>query len=682
MKPYPHTKKESISDSYFGTIVADPYRWLEDDSSEATQEWVKAQNCVTEGYLAQIPFRSAIKERLTQIWDYPKYGTPFKEGDYYFFFKNSGLQNQSVLYRQRGLDDEPEVFLDPNTFSEDGTVALSGISFSNDGRYLAYSISVSGSDWVEIRVLEVATKQHLPDVISWVKFSNAQWKGDGFYYSRYDAPKEGTEYSGSNEFQKVYYHKLGDEQSSDTLIYEDRDHPLRYFNARVTEDERYLFIYVSEGTHGTELYWKDLSADDDLKLLFPGFQFDYTIIDNDGERLIVYTNHGASRYRVVLVDPNNPHEQHWQMLIPEADDLLEGVTTGGGKLFAFYLKDAATRIFEYDRCGERIKEIPLPGIGAAAGLSGKKADALLFYSVTSFTNPAAIYKYDVELGESSAYRSTEVVFDPECFETSQVFYASKDGTKVPMFIIHKKGIDLDGANPALLYGYGGFNISLTPAFSPSRIAFLENGGVYAVANLRGGGEYGEEWHRAGMLEKKQNVFDDFIAAAEFLIAQKYTSPHRLAIAGGSNGGLLVGAAMTQRPDLFRVAIPQVGVLDMLRYHRFTIGWGWVVEYGSSDSQEQFEYLYSYSPLHNIRDGVAYPATLIMTADHDDRVVPAHSFKFAATLQEMAAGVNPALIRIETKAGHGAGKPTSKVIDEAADMWAFLFYNVEFEPKQF
>lgn len=681
MQPYPHTKKESVSDCYFGTVVDDPYRWLEDDNSEATQEWVKAQNRVTDEYLSTIPYRDTLKERLTQIWDYPKYGTPFKEGDYYFFFKNNGLQNQSVLYRQHGLDNEPEVFLDPNTFSEDGTVALSGISFSNDGRYMAYSTSVSGSDWVEIYVVEVATRQLLSDVIRWVKFSNAQWKGDGFYYSRYDAPKEGTEYSGSNEFQKIYYHKLGDDQSKDALVFEDREHPLRYFNAQVTEDERYLFIYVSEGTHGSEVYWKDFTADKGFKLLFPGFEYDYAVVDNEGEHLIVYTNHGASNYRVVLVDPFNPQEQHWETFIPEADDLLEGVTKGGSSLFAFYLKDAATRIYEYSRRGTLLKEIPLPGIGSASGLSGKKNDELLFYSFTSFTNPATIYKYNIGSGESSAFLSTEVGFNPNDFETKQVFYASKDGAKVSLFIIHRKGIKLDGQNPTLLYGYGGFNISLTPSFSPSRIVFLENGGVFAMANLRGGGEYGEEWHKAGMLAKKQNVFDDFIAAAEYLIAQKYTSPERLAIAGGSNGGLLVGAAMTQRPELFKVAIPQVGVLDMLRYHKFTIGWGWVVEYGSSDSQEQFEYLYRYSPLHNIREGETYPATLIMTADHDDRVVPAHSFKFAATLQEKDAGINPVLIRIETKAGHGAGKPTSKMIDEAADMWAFLFYNVGFEPKQ-
>lgn len=679
MHPYPDSKKETVYDSYFGTKVADPYRWLEDDTSPATEAWVNAQNRVTDDYLSQIPFRSAIKDRLTQIWDYPKYGSPFKEGDYYFFFKNSGLQNQSVLYRQQGLGGEPEVFLDPNAFSTDGTVALGTISFSTDSRYMAYSTSASGSDWVDIYVVEVATKKVLSDRVGWVKFSSAVWKGDGFFYSRYDEPVKGKEFSNANEFQKVYYHKLGDPQAADVLVYQDQDHPKRYFSPQVTEDERCLFIYSSEGTHGTEVYWKDLSKGDDFKLLFPGFEHDYSIVDNEGDKLIVVTNNGAPNFKAVLVDPNNPQEQSWQPFIPQATDLLEGVATGGGKLFASYLKDASTHVFEYSRQGGLLKEIALPGIGTAGGFSGKKGDDLLFYTFTSFTTPTTIFKYDVKSGESSVFRTTEVAFNPADFETHQVFFTSKDGTKVPMFIIHKKGLQLDGANPTLLYGYGGFNISLTPSFSPSRIVFLENGGVYVMVNLRGGGEYGEAWHKAGMLDKKQNVFDDFIGAAEYLIAKKYTSSEKLAIAGGSNGGLLVGAVMTQRPELFKVAFPQVGVLDMLRYHKFTIGWGWVVEYGSSDTKEQFEYLYQYSPLHNVVKGVAYPATLVMTADHDDRVVPAHSFKFAATLQEKDSGTHPILIRIETKAGHGAGKPTSKVIDEAADMWSFLFNNVGVYP---
>lgn len=679
MHPYPDSKKEAVYDSYFGTKVADPYRWLEDDTSPATEAWVKAQNVVTNGYLNQIPFRAAIKERLTQIWDYPKYGSPFKEGGYYFFFKNSGLQNQSVLYRQQGLAGEPEVFLDPNSFSADGTVALGDISFSTDSRYMAYSTSASGSDWVEIHVVEVATKKVLTDRVGWVKFSGAVWKGDGFFYSRYDEPVKGKEFSNANEFQKVYFHKLGDPQAADVLVYQDLDHPKRYFSPQVTEDERFLFIYGSEGTHGTEVFWKDLTKGGDFKLLFPGFEHDYSIVDNEGDKLIVVTNNGAPNFKAVLVDPNNPQEQSWQPFIPQAADLLEGVTTGGGKLFASYLKDASTHVFEYSRQAVLLKEIALPGIGTTGGFSGKKSDDLLFYTFTSFTTPTTIFKYDVKSGESSVFRTTEVAFNPADFETHQVFFTSKDGTKVPMFIIHKKGVTLDGSNPTLLYGYGGFNISLTPSFSPSRIVFLENGGVYVMVNLRGGGEYGEAWHKAGMLDKKQNVFDDFIGAAEYLIAKKYTSSDRLAIAGGSNGGLLIGAVMTQRPELFKVAFPQVGVLDMLRYHKFTIGWGWAVEYGSSDSKEQFEYLYRYSPLHNVVKGVTYPATLIMTADHDDRVVPAHSFKFAATLQEKDSGTHPILIRIETKAGHGAGKPTSKVIDEAADMWSFLFKNVGVYP---
>lgn len=680
MLQYPQTHKDAVVDDYFGTKISDPYRWLENDTSVATKAWVVEQNKLTDSYLEKIPFRNAIKDRLTKLWNYPKYGSPFKVGEYYFFFKNDGLQNQSVLYFQKGLDGEPSVFLDPNQLSADGTVALSDLSFSKDDRYMAYATSASGSDWVEIRVMEVGSRRLLPDAIRWVKFSGAVWCGDGFYYSRYDAPEKGKEFSNANEYQKVFYHKLGETQDKDMLIYQDLQHPKRYLSAAVTEDERYLFIYGSEGTHGTEIYWKDLTRSDRFKLLFEGFENDYAIVDNVGDKLLVYTNNNAPNYRIIEVDPNKSQPENWKDFIPESKSLLQGASTGGGRVFANYLKDACSHIYEYTLEGKLLKEIELPGIGSAGGLGGKRDETSLFYTFTNFTTPTAIYMYDVNTGKSSLFRKTEVNFNSDDFETKQVFYTSKDGTKVPMFIVYKKGIKMDGSNPTLLYGYGGFNISLTPSFSVSRIVFLENGGVYALANLRGGGEYGEEWHRGGMLEKKQNVFDDFIAAAEYLIANKYTSKSKLAIAGGSNGGLLVGAVLTQRPDLFKVAFPQVGVLDMLRYHKFTIGWGWAVEYGSSDNEEQFRYLIRYSPLHNLKGKVAYPATLVMTADHDDRVVPAHSFKFAATLQECNSGANPSLIRIESKAGHGAGKPTSKVIEEAADMWSFLFYNVGVKPK--
>jgi prolyl oligopeptidase len=681
-KPYPETRKDSTVNDYFGTKVADPYSWLENDTAADVIEWVKQENEVTHNYLEQIPFRDKIKTRLTEIWDFPKYGSPFKEGDWYYFFKNDGLQNQSVMYRQKGLQAEPEVFIDPNKLSTDGTVSLASFTFSKDHKYCAIAVAASGSDWNEISVMDVATKEKLTDKIEWVKFSGATWKGNGFYYSRYDAPKKGKEFSNQNEYMKIYYHALGQDQAKDVLVYEDKQHPLRYFNAGITEDERFLVINISEGTSGNEILVQDLAkGEKSFKLLFKGFENNYAIIDNVGDKILATTDKGAPRYRVIEVDPTNPDEKNWKEMIPEAKDLLEGVSTCGGKLFASYLVDASSRMYQYDYSGKRENEITLPGIGTAGGIGGRKEDKEAFYSFTSFINPGEIYRYDITTGKSELFRKTEAKFNASDFETKQVFYTSKDGTKVPMFIMHKKGLKLDGTNPTLLYAYGGFNISLTPSFSVSRVMFLENGGVYAIANLRGGGEYGEEWHKAGMLDKKQNVFDDFIAAAEYLISEKYTSSAKLAINGGSNGGLLVGACMTQRPELFKVAIPQVGVLDMLRYHKFTIGWGWAVEYGSSDKKEDFEYLIKYSPLHTVKANVNYPATLIMTADHDDRVVPAHSFKFAAELQsKQQKGGNPVLIRIDSKAGHGAGKPTAKVIEDAADMWSFVLWNLGAEIK--
>lgn len=674
---YPESRAGEVVDNYFGTKVADPYQWLENDTATEVINWVKDQNRVTRNYLEQIPYREQLKKRLTEIWNFPKYSSPFKEGEWYYFYKNSGLENQSILYRQKGLNGEPELFLDPNKLSEDGTASLASLAFSKDHKYCAVGIAQSGSDWNEIFVMDVATKQKIKDRIKWVKFSGATWHKNGFYYSRYDEPKKGKEYSNQNEYMKVYYHTIGEDQSKDLLVYEDKEHPLRYFNAGITEDERFLFINISEGTSGNAILIKDLlKKEKSFKVLFKGFENNYSIVDNISGNILVTTDKAAPKYKLIAVNPAEPDEKNWKTIIPESTDLLEGVNYWGEKLFANYLKDASTRIYKFNGDGSGKEEILLPGIGTASGIGGKKEDTETFYTFTSFTNPGEIYKYDLVSGKSQLFRKTEVKFSADDFETKQVFYTSKDGTKVPMFIMHKKGLVLDGTNPTLLYGYGGFNISLTPSFSVSRIMFLEQGGVYAIASLRGGGEYGEDWHKAGMLEKKQNVFDDFIAAAEFLISEKYTSSSKLAINGGSNGGLLVGACMTQRPDLFKVAIPAVGVLDMLKYHKFTIGWGWAVEYGSSERKEQFEYLIKYSPLHNVKPGVNYPATMIMTADHDDRVVPAHSFKFAAELQrKQQKDGNPVLIRIDSKAGHGAGKPTAKLIEDAADMWSFILWNL-------
>ena len=674
LQPYPETERGEVVDNYFGTEVADPYRWLEDDRSEATAAWVEAENAVTEDYLAQIPFRNAIRKRLTQLWNYPKEGAPSKHGNWWYYYYNDGLQNQSVLYRTKAPGEAGEVFLDPNTLSEDGTVALAAASFSKDGRYLAYAAAASGSDWVEIRVVDTATGQPTEDRINWVKNSGAQWAPDseGFYYSAYDAPKGGV-YSEQNQYQKIYYHRIGTPQSADRLIYEDPAHPLRYFWAWPSEDGEWLFVLASDGTSGTEVLFRK-SSEKRFRTLLPGFDADYGVVTVRNGLLYYVTNRGASNYALRRIDLNDPSKD--EVVIPEHErNLLEGVGTAGGYLFAQYLENAQNQIAQYDYDGRLVREVALPAIGTVGGFDGEKEDTELYYTLTNYTSPATIYRYDLSAGVSTLYKAPEVRFDPERYTTEQVFYPSKDGTLIPMFITHRRDMRLDGQNPCLLYGYGGFQINMTPGFNPAALMFVEQGGIYCVANLRGGSEYGEAWHRAGMLANKQNVFDDFIAAAEYLIAGKYTSKERLAINGGSNGGLLVGACEVQRPDLYAVCLPQVGVLDMLRYHKFTIGWGWAVEYGTSEDEEQFGYIYKYSPLHNLKEGEKYPATLVMTADHDDRVVPAHSFKFAAQLQHCQGGDAPVLIRIESKAGHGAGKPTSKRIDEATDMYAFLFQNI-------
>lgn len=670
---YPATRKINQQDQYFGKSVEDPYRWLENDTAADTKAWVKAQNEVTFGYLNQLPIRNRLRNKLQDLFNYPKTGVPVKAGAYYLFSRNDGLQNQAVWFRQKGLDGTPEVFLDPNKLSSKGTVTASPGSFSNDKRYVSINIQRSGSDWQELEVMEVATGKKLADKILWAKFTGAAWKGHGFYYSRYAAPVEGLAYSAKNEHHQVYFHQIGENQEEDVLVYEDKAHPLRYHNASVTDDERYLILSSSEGTDGNEIRIKDLRKNSDFKLVFPGFSYNYSVIDNLEDQLLVYTNHGAPNYRLVLVNPEQPQPENWKTVIAEKPQLLDAVTHAGGKLFATYLQDVANKVYQLNMEGKVEREIILPAPGTVSGFGGEKMDKEVFYTFTSFTYPSVIYRYDIASGQSTVFKKSEARFNPADYTTEQVFYPSKDGTKIPMFIVYKKGIKKDGNNPCLLYGYGGFNINITPAFNPATIALLDEGAVYASANLRGGGEYGEAWHKAGMLEKKQNVFDDFIAAAEFLIKKKYTNKTKLAISGRSNGGLLVGACMTQRPDLFQVAFPAVGVLDMLRFHKFTIGWGWVVEYGSSErSKAEFENLLRYSPLHQVKQGVKYPSTLVLTADHDDRVVPAHSFKFAATLQEKHRGANPVLIRIDTQAGHGAGRSISKVIDEFADMYGFMF----------
>ncbi len=675
---YPATKKVNQVDDYFGTQVKDPYRWLEDDNSEETKEWVKEENAVTNKYLSAIPYYDKVKKKLKEMWNYAKYSSPFKEGDYYYYYKNDGLQNQSVLYRQKGLNAEPEVFIDPNKMSKDGTAAIGMPSFSKNKKYAVYLVAEAGSDWEKAYVMNVADKSVLKDEINYIKFSGTSWKGDdGFYYSRYPTPDENNKLTNQNQYHKVYYHKLGAPQSDDLLVFEDKQHPLRTIGAGLSEDEHFLIVSTSEGTSGAEIWVKDMTRPGaDFTLLIKGFDTEPNFIDNDGDKILIRTNADAPNYKVVLIDPKNPSKDKWETIIPQRKELLESAGTAGHKLFLTYLQDASSRVYQTNYKGNLEREIQLPGIGTASGFGGYRDDKEFFYTYTSFDDPSSIYRYNIVTGQQDLFRKSEAKIDANNYQTLQSFFISKDGTKVPMFITYKKRLKLDGNNPLLLYGYGGFNIPLTPAFSISNAFFLEQGGVSVIVNLRGGSEYGEAWHKAGMLHNKQNVFDDFIGAAQFLIDKKYTNPSKLAIRGGSNGGLLIGAVMTQRPDLFKVAIPQVGVMDMLRYHRFTIGWAWATEYGRSDSsKEDFQNLYKYSPLHNLKPGVKYPATFITTGDHDDRVVPAHSFKFAATLQADNDGTNPTLIRIETRAGHGAGKPTDKVIDEAADMWSFIMYNL-------
>lgn len=676
---YPETVKTDQTDDYFGTLVKDPYRWLEDDNSEETAKWVKAQNEVTFNFLSQIPFRNKIKDRLTQVWNFPKYSAPFKKSDKYYFYKNDGIQNQSILYVQDSLESEPRVLIDPNNLSEDGTAALTNFSVSNNGKYAAYGVSQAGSDWKEFFILDLKTGEKLNDHIKWVKFSGTSWKGDGFYYTRYDIKDEKHLLSQKNEFPKVYYHKIGEAQEKDVIIHEDKVNPLRGFYSGVTEDEKFIYLSETESTSGNALYFKESNSKEGFKKITEGFVYDYNVIDNIGNELLVLTNDNAPRYRLMLIDTKNPQKENWKEVIAQKEDVLKSVEIANGKIIANYMKDVSTRLYIYNLDGTFEKEINLPGIGIVNSFSGTKKDSIAFFSFSTFTAPTIIYKYDFNSGNIDVFRKPDVLFNHQDYETNQVFYSSKDGTKIPMFITHKKGIKLDGNNPVMLYGYGGFNISVTPGFKVENTVFIENGGIYAVANIRGGGEYGKDWHNAGTQLNKQNVFDDFIAAAEYLIEKKYTSSNKLAISGRSNGGLLVGAVMTQRPDLFKVAIPGVGVLDMLRYHTFTIGYAWATDYGKSDDQTQFSNLIKYSPLHNVKE-MKYPATMVITGDHDDRVVPAHSFKFIAELQEKQIGNEPVLIRIDVNAGHGAGKPVSKQIEEAADIWSFVFYHLGMDVK--
>ncbi len=678
---YPETRQVEQADDYFGTTIADPYRWLEDDNSDDTKAWVEAQNAVTFGYLETIPERTAIRDRLTTLWNYERYGLPQKHGDFYIFTRNDGLQNQAVFYRARSLDTEPEVLLDPNGLSADGTVAVSAATFTDDGRYMAYSLSESGSDWVRWKVREVATGQDLDDEVRWSKFSGAAWlkDGSGFFYSRYDTPQDGETLTGVNRNQKLYFHAVGTPQDADRLVYERPDQPDWGFNADVTDDGRYLLITQWEGTEPkNRVFVQDLSqgAEAPVMPFLDAFDAEYTVLGNDGPIFYVLTTQDAPRKRIVSIPLRSRPAAGWKNIVREGHDkdVIADAVIAGNRLIVTWQVDAQNRLRVYNLDGSGASNISLPGIGSVS-VSGKRDQTDAFYAFTSFTYPTTIFRYDTAKDVSTVYRQPEVDFNPADYQTEQVFFRSKDGTRVPMFISHRKGLARNGLAPTYLYGYGGFNISLTPSFSPANLAWMERGGIFAVPNLRGGGEYGQAWHDAGRLANKQNVFDDFIAAAEFLIAEKYTSTPKLAIGGGSNGGLLVGAVMTQRPELFGAALPAVGVMDMLRFHQFTIGWAWTSDYGSSETKEGFDVLRAYSPLHNLKPGTAYPATMITTADHDDRVVPAHSFKFAAALQAAHAGDAPVLIRIETKAGHGAGKPTSKLIEEAADKWAFLEANL-------
>lgn len=680
--PYPLTLKVDTVTNFFGTEVKDPYRWMENDTTKAVADWVAKENEVTFGYLQHIPFRDAIRKRLDKVQNYERLSAPRKEGDYYYYSRNTGLQNHNVQYRKKELNGTEEVFLDPNNFSADGTVALAGMSFSKDGSLLAVQIQEGGSDWRKAVVMRASDKTILEDTLKNLKFTGIEWRGnEGFYYSSYDKP-QGSELSAKTQYHKVYFHKLGTPQSTDELVFGGEKTPRRYTFAGLTEDERYLIIGAAQSTTGNELYIRDLqNPKGTLVRLVDNFDNSHSIIANEGSTLLIQTDLQAPNNRIVQVDASNPTVANWKDVVAESEMAIRGVSTAGKHLFVNYLKDASTLVKEFDYKGTFIRDIALPEIGTANGFGGREKETVIYYSFSSFTTPPSIYAYDVTTGTSTLYAAPKVDFDPGAYETKQVFITSKDGTKVPMFIVHKKGLELNGKNPAWLYAYGGFGLSQTPGFSTSRVVWLENGGVFALPNLRGGGEYGEKWHDAGRLMNKQNVFDDFIAAAEYLIAEKYTSSDYLAISGGSNGGLLVGATMTQRPDLMKVALPAVGVMDMLRYHKFTAGAGWAYDYGTSDdSREMFEYLLKYSPVHAIKPGVSYPATLVTTADHDDRVVPAHSFKFAATLQEHQAGTNPVLIRIETKSGHGSSN-LSKALDAAADQYAFTWYTMGIIPPQ-
>ena len=682
---YPDTRTVDHVDTYHGVKVADPYRWLEDDTSQETAAWVEAQNKVTFAYLEKIPYRAQLNKRLQALYNYAKFSAPSRKGDFYFFTKNDGLQNQSVLYIQRGLNGTPEVLIDPNTWSEDGTVRLTGYAASKDGKLLAYGVSRSGSDWQEYRVLDLTTRKPLADKVEWVKVSSIAWRGNGFYYSRYPAPAKGKELSSINEDHMVYYHAIGTPQSADELVFRDEKNPQRFHTVETTEDERFVVLDVSDrgtGKQGNAVLVMD-TAKPGAKFtpLIPTIGDDtYSVLESVRGELLVFTDNNAPNGRVVRIDPANPAPANWKTVLAEKADTIDSVAVAGGKVIATYMKDVASKAYVHNIEGTFENEVELPGLGSVSGFGGNMDDTSLFYTFTSFTYPTSIFRYEVAARKSSLFRAPTIPgLDTNQYETRQVFFASKDGAKVPMFLVHKKGLVLDGNNPTLMYGYGGFNIATTPGFNSLRIALLEQGFVYASVNMRGGSEYGEAWHDAGTKLKKQNVFDDFIAAAEWLIANRYTNPSKLAAQGGSNGGLLVGAVINQRPDLFRVAIPQVGVMDMLRFHKFTIGWNWIADYGSSDNPEEFKALYAYSPLHNIKTGQKYPATLVTTADHDDRVVPAHSFKYAATLQKAASKDSPVLIRIDTKSGHGASNVT-KQIEATADIYAFLMHNLGVTPK--
>jgi prolyl oligopeptidase len=674
---YPETAKIEVVDAYFGVNVIDPYRWLEDDKSEAINQWIKAQNEVTFDYLNKIPFRDAIKNRLSEVWNYSSISTPFVKGGKIFFSKRDGLQNQPIIYYQNSLDDQPKVLIDPNTLSDDGTIAISQFSVSGNGKYIAYGIADGGSDWEKIQVREVETGIDLSDMVRWVKFSSIEWFKDGFFYSRYNEPNEGSELSNQNQYHKVYYHKLGTPQSVDVLVFHNSSYPLRNYYAQVTSDERYLIISEKESTHGNSLYISSLGKKEyDFLNLTTSFEYNYQVIDHYNDHLYILTNYRSPKYKLIKININSLDIGNWRDVLPERKEVLANCEMAGGKIIATYIEDVKSKVEVYNMEGEKLHQIDLPTLGTVESINASINSKLAFFTFTSFTVPSVVYTFDTGSFDSKEYFRPNINFDFDNYETKQVFYKSKDGTEVPMFIVHKKGLELNGTNPAWLYGYGGFNASQRPRFSPSRLIWLENGGVFALANIRGGGEYGENWYRSGTKLNKQNVFDDFIAAAEYLITEKYTSSKKLAINGGSNGGLLVGAVVNQRPELFQVAIPQVGVMDMLRFQHFTIGWAWVNDYGSSEDSIQFRNLYNYSPIHNVKSGPRYPAILVTTAERDDRVVPSHSYKYIATLQEKQhKGANPKLIRIQTRAGHSAGTPTMQRIEEAADIYSFAFYNL-------